>query len=85
VFVAADGREAVEIYKNNIKIFLLFSPIWIAKLSGIDVYAMLKEMNPAVAVILRAASSHLNKIRTPQRRRQGIHSETIQLNEVLEL
>ena len=28
VLIAADGRQAVEIYKKQYKVFLLFSPIW---------------------------------------------------------
>jgi CheY-like chemotaxis protein len=52
VLIATDGREAVEIYKKNFKnISLVLTDIGLPKLTGIDAYAMIKEVNPDVKVI----------------------------------
>jgi len=52
VLVAADGQEAIEIYKKQYKdIALVLSDMGLPKLGGIDVYAMLKDINPNIKVI----------------------------------
>jgi PAS domain S-box-containing protein len=52
VLLATNGREAVEIYKKQYKdIALVLSDMGLPKLAGIDVYAMLKEINPNVKII----------------------------------
>jgi two-component system cell cycle sensor histidine kinase/response regulator CckA len=52
VLIAADGREAVEIYKKQYKdIALVLSDMGLPKLGGIDVYATLKEINPNIKII----------------------------------
>ena len=58
VMTAADGQEAVEIYKkhsNNIS--LVLSDMGLPKLTGIDEFRKLKEINPKVKLIF--ASGHI--------------------------
>ena len=52
VLLATNGREAVEIYKKQYKeIALVLSDMGLPKLGGIDVYAILKEINPGIKII----------------------------------
>jgi PAS domain S-box-containing protein len=52
VFIATSGREAVEIYKKQqINISLVLTDMGLPKLTGIDEFVLLKEINPKVKVI----------------------------------
>ncbi len=52
VLTAANGKDAVEIYKNNFKdIALVLTDMGLPKLLGADVFAVLKEINRDVKVI----------------------------------
>jgi len=52
VLIASHGREAVDIYKKQYKdIALVLSDMGLPKLGGIDVYAILKEINPKIKII----------------------------------
>ena len=52
VLLATNGQDAVEIYKKQYKdIALVLSDIGLPKLGGIDVYAMLKEINTNIKII----------------------------------
>jgi len=87
VFVAADGREAVEIYKKQYKnISLVLTDMGLPKLSGIDVYAMLKEMNPAVAVIFASGFISLEtRSELLKEGAKGFILKPYNLNEVLRI
>jgi PAS domain S-box-containing protein len=53
VYVAADGEEAIEVFaRHRDEIALVLSDIGLPKMSGIDVFKKLKEMNPHTKVIL---------------------------------
>jgi PAS domain S-box-containing protein len=52
VLLATNGWEAVEIYKQQHKdIALVLSDMGLPKLGGLDVYAILKEINPNIKII----------------------------------
>ena len=52
VLLATNGREAVEIYKKQYKdIAVVLSDMGLPKLGGIDVYTILKEINPNIKII----------------------------------
>jgi len=52
VLLATNGREAVEIYKKqHTDIALVLSDMGLPKLGGIDVYTLLKEINPKIKII----------------------------------
>jgi signal transduction histidine kinase/CheY-like chemotaxis protein len=68
VLLATNGREAVEIYKKQNKdIALVLSDMGLPKLGGIDVYAMLKEINPKIKIIF--ASGFISLETRSERRR----------------
>jgi nitrogen-specific signal transduction histidine kinase len=53
VHVAADGREAITVYKTHQnKIDLVVTDLGLPKKSGVDVFLLLKELNPTIKIIL---------------------------------
>jgi PAS domain S-box-containing protein len=53
VHVAVDGRQAVEVYKQYRKeIELVITDMGLPKLSGMDVFLQLREINPTLKIIL---------------------------------
>ena len=53
VYVAADGEEALEVFvRHRDEIGLVLSDVGLPKMSGIDVFKKLKEIDPHVKVIL---------------------------------
>ncbi len=60
-FICADGKEALETYKNN-KIDIILSDINMPQMNGIELAKKIKEINPEQAIILVTAhndSEHL--------------------------
>ncbi len=87
VLIAADGRQAVEIYKKQYKdISLVLTDMGLPKLTGIDEYAMLKEINPNVKVIF--ASGFISFDTRSELLKEGVKGFILKpynLNEVLEM
>jgi len=53
VYVAADGEEALEVFtRHREEIALVLSDVGLPKMSGIDVFKKLKEMDPHIKVVL---------------------------------
>jgi signal transduction histidine kinase/CheY-like chemotaxis protein len=53
VYVAADGEEALEVFaRHRDEIALVLSDVGLPKMSGIDVFKKLKEMDPHIKVVL---------------------------------
>jgi PAS domain S-box-containing protein len=53
VYVAADGEEALEVFaRHRDEIDLVLSDVGLPKMSGIDVFKKLKEMDPHMKVVL---------------------------------
>jgi PAS domain S-box-containing protein len=53
VYVAADGEEALEVFaRHRDEIALVLTDVGLPKMSGIDVFKKLKEMDPQIKVVL---------------------------------
>jgi PAS domain S-box-containing protein len=53
IYVAADGEEALEVFaRHRDEIDLVLSDVGLPKMSGIDVFKKLKEMDPHIKVVL---------------------------------
>jgi DNA-binding response OmpR family regulator len=60
VLTAADGEEAINVYRRHTReIDLVLLDLGLPKISGVDVFAMMKEANPAVRVVV--ASGYLER------------------------
>lgn len=54
VLVAADGEDALEIFKNN-KVDILLSDIKMPKMDGLELTEKVRELNPKIKVIIMSA------------------------------
>jgi len=60
VLTAADGEEAINIYRRHRReIDLVLLDLGLPKISGVEVFGMMKEANPAVCVVV--ASGYLER------------------------
>jgi CheY-like chemotaxis protein len=87
VLIAADGREAVEIYKKQHRdIALVLSDMGLPKLGGIDVYAMLKEINPKIKIIFASGFISLEtRSELLKEGAKGFIMKPYSVNEVLQM
>ena len=87
VIIAANGQEAVDIYKKQFKnISLVLSDLGLPKLSGTDEFALLKKINPNVKVIF--ASGYISIETKSELLKQGAKGFILKpynLNEVLQM
>ena len=87
VIIAANGQEAVDIYKKQFKnISLVLSDMGLPKLSGTDEFALLKKINPNVKVIF--ASGYISIETKSELLKQGAKGFILKpynLNEVLQM
>ena len=60
VLTAADGEEAINVYRcHKWEIDMVLLDLGLPKISGVEVFAMMKEANPAVQVVV--ASGYLER------------------------
>jgi two-component system, cell cycle sensor histidine kinase and response regulator CckA len=60
VLTAADGEEAINVYRHHKReIDMVLLDLGLPKISGVEVFAMMKEANPAVRVVV--ASGYLER------------------------
>jgi two-component system, cell cycle sensor histidine kinase and response regulator CckA len=60
VLTAADGEEAINVYRRHkLGIDMVLLDLGLPKISGVEVFAMMKEANPAVCVVV--ASGYLER------------------------
>jgi two-component system, cell cycle sensor histidine kinase and response regulator CckA len=60
VLTAADGEEAIDVYRRHkLGIDMVLLDLGLPKISGVEVFAMMKEANPAVCVVV--ASGYLER------------------------
>ncbi len=87
VIVAANGKEAVEIFKKHFKsIALVLTDMGLPKLLGTDVFVMLKEINPDVKVIFASGFMSLEtKSELLREGAKGFILKPYNLNEVLQI
>jgi len=87
VLIAADGREAVEIYKKQHRdIALVLSDMGLPKLGGIDVYAILKEINPKIKIIFASGFISLEtRSELLKEGAKGFIMKPYSINEVLQM
>jgi DNA-binding NtrC family response regulator len=87
VIVAANGKEALEIYKKHFKsIALVLTDIGLPKLLGTDVFAMMKEINPDVKVVFASGFMSLEtKSELLREGAKGFILKPYNLNEVLQI
>lgn len=53
VLTAADGEEAINVYRRHkLGIDMVLLDLGLPKISGVEVFAMMKEANPAVCVVV---------------------------------
>jgi CheY-like chemotaxis protein len=87
VLLATDGREAIEIYKKQYKdIALVLSDMGLPKLGGIDVYAMLKEINPNIKIIFASGFiSTETRSKLLKEGAKGFIMKPYSINEILQM
>ena len=60
VLTAADGEEAIDVYRRHkLGIDMVLLDLGLPKISGVEVFAMMKDANPAVCVVV--ASGYLER------------------------
>ena len=87
VIIAANGQEAVDLYKKQFKnISLVLSDLGLPKLSGADEFALLKKINPNVKVIFASGFISIEtKSELLQQGAKGFILKPYNLNEVLQM
>jgi CheY-like chemotaxis protein len=62
VYIAVDGQEAVEIYKEHQnEIILVLTDMGLPKQTGVDVFQQIREINPGIKIVLASGFISLDQ------------------------